>query len=468
MINRLFFLSVILLIGACTPKTPEAASETDTSETPLPDMEANPCPTFDDAPNPDRALENFVLYRDFKKTEEYKIAFDYWKKVYKNAPAADGKRATVFTDGVFFYEHFMEEEPTKKDEYLKKIFELYDKMEECYPEGGYAQGLKAFDYFFKYPDRATKMEQYELFKKSIELDDGEPRFFILNPFTSLLVDLTLEEKIPVEEAKKYQLIISGAIEKGLAECEQNGDCESWKIIAEYAPARLEALEAIKDFYDCDYYMAKYYPAFQESPTDCETINTVYSRLRFGGCDPNSVQLQAINDAYENNCKAETKPSCNQLLREGKYREAIDCLEETIPTLSNNEDKATYKLIIAKIYYAHLKNFSRARQYAREAASLRSGWGEPYILIGTLYASSGPLCGPGRGWDSQRVVWPAIDMWEKARSIDPSVRSEATKLINQYSQYMPELGEIFQRSLQEGQSYLVPCWIQETTTIRAKK
>ena len=156
------------------------------------------------------------------------------------------------------------------------------------------------------------------------------------------------------------------------------------------------------------------------------------------------------------------------MREGQYKEAIDCLEKAIESMSSNKDKATYKLFIAKIYFAHLKNFSKARKYAREAASLRSGWGEPYLLIGTLYASSGPLCGPGRGWDSQRVVWVAIDKWERARSIDSSVRSEASKLINQYAQYMPELGEIFQRGLKEGQSYLVPCWIQETTTIRAKK
>jgi hypothetical protein len=467
MIYRISILFIATLFFACTPKTPEAVTETKPTQPTSPPVKQNPCNTFEDAPNPDLALENFVLYRDFKKAEDYTLAFDYWQKVYKDAPAADGKRATVFTDGVFFYEKFMEKEPEKKDEYLEKIFELYDKMEECYPEGGYAQGLKAFDYFFKYPEKAMPLEQYELFKKSIELDKGEPRFFILNPFTALLVDLTLEEKIPVEEAEKYQKMIMKAIEKGLAECEKNNDCENWGIINEYAPARLEALEAIKGFYDCDYYLAKYYPVFEASPDDCDVINTVYSRLRFGGCDVNAPQLLAINDAYNENCRANPGPSCNDYLREGQYQDAIDCLEKAIATMTSNSDKATYKLLIAKIYYAHLKSFSRARQYAREAASLRPGWGEPYILIGTLYASSGPLCGPGRGWDSQRVVWPAIDMWERAKS-DPSTKAEAQRLINQYAQYMPDLGEIFQRGLSEGQSYFVPCWIQENTTIRAKK
>ncbi len=458
----------ILLVGlfACTPKTPETVTET--KPTPRPESVDNPCATFEQAPNPDLALENFVLYRDFMKTNEWDIAYGYWQKVFKDAPAADGKRANVFTDGVRFYEHFMEQDTTKRQEYLDKIFALYDKMAECYPDGGYAQGLIAFDYFFKYPELKTKMEQYELIKESIELDKGEPRFFILNPLTALLVDLTLDEKIPIEEAKKYQQMIMAAIEKGLAECKENNDCDNWNIIKEYAPARLEALESIKGFYPCDYYLSKYYPVFEADPTDCETINTVYSRLRFGGCDAAATELQAINAAYVEHCKVETEPTCNDLLREGQYKEAVACLEDLITKMGSNKDKATYKLFIAKIYYAHLKSYSKARQYAREAASLRSGWGEPYLLIGTLYASSGPLCGPGRGWDSQRVVWPAIDMWNKAKAVDGSAAREANKLIGQYEQYMPDLGEIFQRGLSEGQSYFVPCWIQETTKIRAKK
>ncbi|MEO1259285.1 MAG: hypothetical protein AAFZ15_10840 [Bacteroidota bacterium] len=465
MTYRIFFLLFATIFITCTPKTPEVITETKPSDN-QPEQPANPCATFEDAPNPDMALENFVLYRDFKKSEEYDVAFDYWKKAFKDAPAADGKRATVFTDGVFFYETFMQKDTTKKAEYLEKIFELYDKMEKCYPEGGYAQGLKAFDYFFKYPYLASKKEQYDLFKKSIELDDGKPRFFVLNPFTSLLVDLTLDGEIPLDEAKKYQQTIIKTIQEGLADCEENKDCENWKIINEYAPARLEALESIKGFYECQYYIDKYYPDFEANPNDCETINTVYSRLRFGDCGKDLPELQAINQAYLTNCK-ETGPSCNDMLREGDYTEAINCLETAIETMAKDEDKATFNLFIAKIYFAHLKNFSKARQYARKAANLRSGWGEPYLLIGTLYASSGPLCGPGRGWDSQRVVWAAIDKWQVAKS-DPATRAEAQKLINQYAQYMPELGEIFQRGLAEGQSYKVPCWIQETTTIRAKK
>ena len=126
---------------------------------------------------------------------------------------------------------------------------------------------------------------------------------------------------------------------------------------------------------------------------------------------------------------------------------------------------TAALNIAKIYEVHLRNFPKARRWAEQAAEIRGEWGEPYILIGRLYASSGPLCGPGRGWDSQIVTWPAIDAWQKAKRIDPSVREQANKLIGRYRQYMPNREDVFIRNLKAGESFFVPCWIQRSTVIR---
>ena len=123
------------------------------------------------------------------------------------------------------------------------------------------------------------------------------------------------------------------------------------------------------------------------------------------------------------------------------------------------------LLVAKIYYRDLKNYPTSRKYALDAAKAKPGWGQPYLLIGNLYASSGPLCGTGRGWDSQVVTWPAIDMWYKAKSVDSKVANEANSLINRYLQYMPKKEDIFFRNLKAGDSFFVPCWIQETTTIR---
>lgn len=458
------------MLSACTPKTGEQTTSTQPPQQPQPQAPVvdKTCATFADAPNPDLALENFVLYRDFLKSEDWDQAFNYWMKVYNEAPAADGKRSAVFTDGVKLYEHFMQQDTSKRQEYIEKIFNLYDQMDKCYPQGGTAVGLKAFDYFYKYPELKSKREIYELFKESIEKDGGKPQYFVINPFTSLLVELTLDEEIPVEEARQFAALIFDSVKKGLAEC-KGQECEAWEVVNAYAPVRLEALESIEGFFDCGYYANKYYPEFEANPMDCEVIVRTFSRLKWGKCEESDQRFATVKQAYLQNCyQAPTSPveACNDFLRNGEYRKAITCYEDLLENMSDDGQKAQINLTIAKIHFAYLKNFPKARQYARKAASLRPNWGEPYLLIGTLYASSGPLCGPGRGWDSQVVVWPAIDMWQKAKQVDPSVAREANRLIAEYSQYMPSRGDIFQRLLKEGDTYFVPCWIQESTVIRA--
>ncbi|MCB0628754.1 MAG: hypothetical protein R2824_21960 [Saprospiraceae bacterium] len=459
----------LAIVAACTPKTTEPVVTTQPEKpAPSPAKEnLSPCPKFSDAPNPDEAETNYVLYRDFLRVNDYEKAYELWQKVYEVAPAADGQRNTVLADGIRFNERFIRETPdtSKWEPYIDKIFALYDQVGECYPEGGYVQARKAFDLYYKYRWRATKEEIFELFKESIEIDGENVHDFVINPFTALLVDLYFDHKISMEEAQKYTALIGDLVKKGVENCE-GVMCERWAIIESYAPVRLEAFETVKGFYGCDYYTEKYYSQFLENPEDCDVIRTVYSRMHWGGCDENSEELATLIRSGNANCvEAGPLKQAYDALRNGEYDLAIELFEKAVNEEEDVEKKGQYLLTIAKIYYAHKRNFSRARQYARQAAEVRPNWGEPYLLIGQLYASSGPLCGPGTGWDSQIVVWPALDMWNQAKRVDPSATEEANKWIGRYAKYMPKTEDVFLRGLQKGQSFRVGCWIQETTTIR---
>ena len=466
--SALLIVSTLFLLS-CAPKI------TQTNSTPAPvqvvNKEVGPCGKFNESPDEESALNAHVIYRDFLRNDNYEEAFPLWKVAYQLAPAADGKRNTHYADGIRFYENFYakESDELKKERYVDTIFMLYERINECYDERGYVSGLKAFDLYYKYKNRATQDEVFALFKESIDVDGDTANFFILNPFTDLLVRRYFDEKTSLAEAQKYDAFVRDRLARGLA---SNENKEQWKIINEYVPKRLEAFEGVKGFYDCDYYKEKYWPQFIADSTNCEVIGQVYGRLRWGGCDTSSAELATILMQGKRHCVRETAPSESKLaynaLREGNYEEAIELFKEAVATNDDPDKKATYLLLISKIYYRDLKNFSLARKFALEAANFKANWGEPYLLIGRLYASSGPLCGPGRGWDSQIVVWPAIDKWNYAKRIDPESASEANRMINTYAKYMPDREDIFQRTLKEGQSFRVGCWIQETTTIRAAK
>ena len=465
-----FMLLGILLFISCTPKTTEqvpteVVEEAPPAPEPTP-VDLSPCPKFTDAPNQDEAETNYVLYRDFLRAKDYEGAYSYWKKVYAVAPAADGQRNTVFSDGIFFYEYFLSQ--TGDQSYIDSIFMMYDEIDRCYPEGGYAAGRKAFDLYYKYPDRASKMETYQLFKESIDTDGLETNDFVINPFTALLTELHDSSLVSDTEAKAYADQVREIIANGLENCEEPY-CERWRIIEEYAPVRLEYFETVKGFYDCEYYSNKYYPIFEANSDSCDLAREIFSRLNWGGCAEGNPAYDAVKAKLDgNDCRIQFAGPAGvgiTCLQEGDY----DCAIENLLLAAQEEDEVIRKsellLLVSKVYYVHKRSYTSARNYAQQAADVRPNWGEPYILIGRMYASSGPLCGPGRGWDSQVVVWAAIDMWNKAKRVDPSAAAEANKWIGQYAQYMPEKGDVFLRNLKVGDSYFIPCWIQRSTTIR---
>jgi tetratricopeptide (TPR) repeat protein len=461
-----FFL--LLLVG-CTPKitetvqTPEPPKET----TPEPAENLSPCKNWLNLKNMEEVREWYVLYRDQMKLKNYKKAFPLWKKVYNIAPAADGKRNTLYGDGIIMNEHFWSEETDslKKDEHVNNVLRLYDEVIECYGKEGYVIGRKAFDLYYKYHGYATDIEMYEMFKKSVDLEGDSTQAFILNPFTALLTNLILEEKIPIEEAgyyakRMFEIIAFNKERKSPEEWTKEG----WDIVEDFVPARLESMEGVKGFYDCDYYKIKYANFFDTLVDTCDNLSSVLGRLRWGDCPVDDPILADLLAEYKAKCVTPI-PQCRDFLSEGAFTKAIKCYEEKAEQSEDAERKAQFYLVIAKIYYGELKRFSLARQYALQALKYKPNWGDPHILIGKLYASSGPLCGPGRGFESQVVTWPAIDSWNDAKRVDPSVTAQANRLIAQYSQFMPSREDVFQRNLKVGDSFTVGCWIQRTTIIR---
>ncbi|MFM8361846.1 MAG: tetratricopeptide repeat protein [Haliscomenobacter sp.] len=463
-------LVVLFFFGACSPKTGEQAATTPPAPTPapVPAKKEGPCRTFKDAPLPDDALRNFVLYRDFLKAEDWDQAYALWQKVYAEAPAADGQRNTVFADGIRFNERFLEQttDSIQREKIVDQIFKLYDEIDQCYPEGGYVPARKAFDLYYAYPHRASRKEIYDLFKLAVDKDGLKTADFVINPFSSLLVEMYFEQKISLGEAQKYQQTIRNILANGLKTCEGRA-CERWKVVESYAPSRLEAFETVKGFYDCSYYMDRFYSDFLNDSTNCDVLREVYSRLKWGGClesDPRFARLIAVGNA---NCAPEKGPVeiAYNCLRDADYNCAIEGFEKAAESSDDPVKKGQYLLLVSKIYNANLKNFAQSRKYALRAAAAYPNWGEPFIQIGRLYASSGPLCGPGRGWDSQIVVWAAIDMWNRAKSVDPASAAEANRWINRYAQYMPTREDVFLRNLKTGDRFYIGCWIQEYTTIR---
>ena len=467
-----FLISLSIVIYACSPKVQETLVP---EPAPVPPVEEimvkqNPCTQLSDLTGAmkEQTENAYVIYKDYVKLKKFKEAYPIWRKAYYGAPAANGSIKYQFEDGIAIYKNFYEttNDTKLKASYIDTIMMIYDKRVECFGEPSYVAGRKAFDYYYSFRS-ATDIETiYSLFKEAIDGKGEKADYFIINPFTKILSDKIANEELSLEEGRKYAKLLWRAIDYGT---NSGKNKEAWAIINEYAPPRLEALEGVKALYDCEYYTKKYYALFEANPDSCEIINRAYGRLLWGACGNDNPGVQALKAAKEEKCYTPPPPAgplrqAFDAYTEGNYNGAIKLFEEFVELTSDAEKKFKYSLLIAKIYYGDIRNFPKSREYALKASNYKQESGEPYLLIGKLYASSGPLCGPGRGWDSQIVTWPAIDMFEKAAK-DPLVAAEARKLIRTYWQYMPSREDIFSRTIKEGSNFFVGCWIQRNTTVR---
>jgi len=78
---------------------------------------------------------NDLLFRDHMKQDDFQSAFPYWEYVYENAPAADGVRATVYSEGrkLLMDKFYKSKNKKSKIEFAKFIFRLAKEEKECYP-----------------------------------------------------------------------------------------------------------------------------------------------------------------------------------------------------------------------------------------------------------------------------------------------------------------------------------------------
>lgn len=108
------------------------------------------------------------------------------------------------------------------------------------------------------------------------------------------------------------------------------------------------------------------------------------------------------------------------------------------------------------------NISQARTYAGKVLSYNPGNGTAIIIQGiALYKSK---CGDK--FDQAMAACAAVDMFIRAKTVDPSCAAEANAQIATHSKFYPLKSDAFFRSLKNGDSYTIPC-LGVTTTVRTR-
>jgi tetratricopeptide (TPR) repeat protein len=405
-------------------------------------------------------LDMASIYTEFYKQKNYVDAIDPWRYVYYHAP---GYHEAVMINGIKMYEYFIKNstDSIEKERFFDTLVMIYRKRIECFGKDAFNKGRLGYK-MMKYRPKDYDIIR-NLFQQSIEEGKEKTEYFILYPYIRL-------EGFQFKRGNRDTLGMLAIYETVIKICETN--IENGKNAEKYQ----QAMESIIDELDklgvlnCDNLKPYFTKKYLKSPQEEKIWKDAYRMLSTcKTCDPTYQEMWKKLFEIEPSAKLATKIAvCESKI--GDANIAISYFDKAIELEENMEQKAKLAYSVALIVYKEMRNFPKSRDYCYKAIKYNPNWGEPYLLIGTLYASSGKQCDPsgkGVGWDAQVVVWPAIDKWKKAKQVDPSVAGEANKKIIQYSQYFPDKGEAFMKGYSEGDPFTVKCWINEQTKMRFK-
>ena len=411
-------------------------------------------------PDSARTVRALSIYKVFYKQKNYKDAYPEWRYLFLNAP---GSKEYIYIDGASMLGKMIrkEKDAAKKGKMVDTLMMVYDQRIKCFGKEGAVLGRKAIDLAtFRSKEVALI---FNTFKKAVDKSDSLTQYFILDPYFRYVVKAVKKELITKEEGlniyQKISQIAGFNVSKG-------GKYKSkYEDTQEKLGDRFVKTEWIKD---CAEAKAMYANKYKEDSGNVGIWKQIFGLMKSINCISDPLFIEVTTKLNEKEPTARMSFFLSKALAASKkFKEAYAMCEKAVSLEEDPKSKAEYLLYEGEVYQ-RAGDYSTARVKALAAAKLRPNWGAPYMLIGDLYASSGKLCGTGTDFKSHAVSWFAIDMWQKAKSIDPNFTGEANKNILKYAQYMPDSEEIFLKQLKVGDSYTIDCWINRSTTIRARK
>jgi tetratricopeptide (TPR) repeat protein len=394
-----------------------------------------------------------LIYKDYIKNEP-KLALELWKKAYEICPQS---QKSLYTNGVKLYKHFIKEEKdaVNKEALIDTMLSIHDKRIEMFGQKGFVLGLKGQDMLVYRPKQMEKT--FELLNQSIELLGDKTQSGTLVAVMFAVINLE-------KSGKKTKAEVVEMYEKTMAFCAANK--ENPKTTKRYTKAEQKIGNVTAKYLDCTVLVPLAEKNFEANKTELAWLRRTTKLLKSKKCYEAPIFSQVAEAYFQLEPSASAAEGMGKLfLGKKNYSKAIEFFKKALEMAETGEEKAEYTFSIAQAY-AYNKQYAQAKSNALKAAALKKGWGEPYILIGDLYAQSAKSCDDGE-IGKFGVYWAAVDKYQKAKAVDASVASAANKKIASISSHYPTTKDLFFYGKAKGDAYTVKCWINENTTIRTK-
>lgn len=413
-------------------------------------------------------MNNYSMYNEFYKQDDYKSALKPWRILYIRYPKST---PNIYIHGANMYESFINntENWDEKNEMIDSLMAIYDKRIKYFNQEGYVRGRQGTD-LLKYKLANENLDDNELksilkkgygyLEDAIEIEQEKTEVAVLVVFMQATKRLFIMGEFPKGKVAENYQKASEIISNYLAE---EPDSEKYTT----AKDLIDRLFQTSGAADCEALIALYEPQFEEISQDVDELKKMLRILDRRDCTESELFAQASGKLYDLDPSPEAAFNMARLfVKRDQFDRAKEYYNNAIKSETDKELLAKYYFELGLFIFAKENDFQQARNLARKAIQNNPNSGRAYILLGDIYAQYSKHYGES-DFEHASLYWLAVDYYQKAKRIDPDVFASANEKINIYKRYFPDKETMFFQGVQEGDTYKIGSWINETTKARAK-
>ncbi|MDB9702393.1 tetratricopeptide repeat protein [Flavobacteriales bacterium] len=379
---------------------------------------------------PDECRKYLSLYGDYLKQEMFNDAYRFWVQAVNVCPEYN---ANLYENGVYIMDAL------KATATPERKVALTDSI-----VWAYKQSIKLFG------DNPTVNESFGLdMIKSGRIEEGVD-----------LIDKALDSNangVGAETIYYYSIGLAKLKNKSKRDCD---------VLVEEYDRLSEVIEfnGGTDGYDfaqggidkylgpcltCDKLLPVIEKKFEEAKTDDNTRSKVLNTLNKRGCTDNPIyEALTIIEAEKNPSSEAFGNIAQTYINKKDYKKAVEYYNKAIELTQDASEKEELLINAAKAMMNSGQR-SKAGSYADKVLAINPNNGDAYLIKASNIARS--KCGTS-AFEDKAINWAAYDMAAKAKSVDPSVASQAAKDMAAYRARFPSDTELFEQGLSKGSAY----------------
>jgi len=399
-------------------------------------------------------VTNLKSSTTFFKKGNYTSALEPWRYVFYNCPAVS---EDLYVTGDSLLRNLIrnENDTLLKSKYIDTLIYVYEMQSAYFGKKGLVAGKLGL-MLYEFSPQKKEVIRKEL-KKSIDSEGIKSGYEVTAKYYRVNLDLYREKKISKEDILDMIYLVNEITEANLTGNEAGN----------FRTLQNQTKEYFDSFMTCEEISAIYEPLFKTKSDDADLLRKIVTLHNMKRCTNSQVYKDAAEKLHmisPGSFSAITLARIN--VTSQTFTKASQFYNDAVEFESDYQKKAAILIESAEFQLRTLKNYSQSRTLAQRASLLQPDWGKPWMLLGDIYSAGSSAC--KEEFRGTVAFWVSADNYLKAKEVDAAFAKEADHKLIEISKYYPDKEALKTKKLSAGDLYFVKCWINEKTTVRAKK